>query len=29
MAVAVALHNFRVVSPLRKYETSHVSKIIF
>ena len=29
MAIAVALHNFRVVSPLRKYEPSHVDKFIF
>lgn len=29
MAVACALHNFRVLSPLRKYEPSHVYKNIF
>ena len=29
MAVAVALHNFRVVSPVREYVPSHVVKFIF
>ena len=29
MAVACALHNFRVLSPLRKYVPTHVDKNIF